>query len=470
MDAKKHKNHESPNKTKKAPQEAQRGVTASRRRTEREDNIKRRQLFKNVAKVPTELRGRKEPLSDRSWGRREKSATRRTQESVASTPLVLERSYRVEGDFNGLEPNCLETRQECVETRIEGVETRAEGAETRTERVEMWAECEKTMKECEKTRAEGVKTWAEYVKAREVQDRRPKEVTVTTCPTLVYLFYINIIRHNKSYRVKRDRPPVRRKKSIEIENDLPTQGNDVPSPVHEENNPKIKSERRLGYNSPPDSASRGGRNADRGENKAEPKSKLQAMFVEDRTMKHKEAPKEVVREEGKMSTARTNEIREGSKEEPESKPQAVKEKFGTTKHRESTETTKRGKDSASAVERNSKKGGSTEKPRNKLHTLKPKIVKQGKTIEEIIRGGDRTNTARRNARRERKVTDTRKYRAKELDKRRAATREPKELLKAWKKLLNIISSNFQFSLNRLKAVLLEKKKAYSESIPCIKNI
>ena len=64
MDAKKHKNHESPNKTKKAPQEAQYGVTASRRRTEREDNIKRRQLFKNVPKVPTELRGRKEPLSD----------------------------------------------------------------------------------------------------------------------------------------------------------------------------------------------------------------------------------------------------------------------------------------------------------------------------------------------------------------------------------------------------------------------
>ena len=267
MDAKKHKNHESPNKTKKAPQEAQRGVIASRRRTEREDNIKRRQLFKNVPKVPTKLRGRKEPLTDRSWGRREKSAARRTQESAASTLMVPERSYRIEGDFNELEPNYLETRQECVETRTEG-------AETRTEHVETWTECEKTRKECKKTRAEGVKTWAKYVKAREVQDRRPKEVTVTTCPTLVYLLYINIVKYNKSYKVKRDRPPVRRKKLIEIENDLPTQGNDVPSPVHEESNPKIKSERRLGYSSPPDLASRGGRNADRGENKAEPKSIL----------------------------------------------------------------------------------------------------------------------------------------------------------------------------------------------------
>ena len=64
VDAKNHKNHESPNKTKKAPQEARRGVTATRMRTEREDNIKRRQLFENVPKVLTELRGRKEPLSD----------------------------------------------------------------------------------------------------------------------------------------------------------------------------------------------------------------------------------------------------------------------------------------------------------------------------------------------------------------------------------------------------------------------
>ena len=354
-----------------------------------------------------------------------------------------------------------------METRTDYEETREKGAETRTERVETWAECEKTKKECEETRAEGVKTWAKYVKAREVQDRRPKEVTVTTCPTLMYLFYINIVRHNKSYRVKRDRLPVRRKKSIEIENDLPTQGNDVPSRVHEESNPKIKSERRLGYSSPPDSASRGGRNANRRENKAEPKSILQATLVEDRTVKHKVVPKEVVKEEGKTSIARTNEIREGSKEEPESKPQAVKEKFGTTKHKESTKTTKRGKDSASAVERNSEKGGSTEKPRNKPHTLKPRAVKQGKAIEETVRRGDRTNTARRNARRERKVTDT--YRAEELDKWRAATREPRELLKAWKKLLIKISGNFQFSLNRLKAVLLEKKEAYYESIPCKKT-
>ena len=64
VDAKKHKNHECPNKTKEAPQEAQHGVTASRRRTKREDNIKRRQLFKNVPKVSTELRGRKDSLSD----------------------------------------------------------------------------------------------------------------------------------------------------------------------------------------------------------------------------------------------------------------------------------------------------------------------------------------------------------------------------------------------------------------------
>ena len=76
------------------------------------------------------------------------------------------------------------------------------------------------------------------------------------------------------YRVKRDRPPVRRKKSVEIENGLGTQGNDVLTPAHEEGNPKIKSERRLGYSSPPDSASTRKRNADRGENKAEPKSKL----------------------------------------------------------------------------------------------------------------------------------------------------------------------------------------------------
>ena len=308
------------------------------------------------------------------------------------------------------------------------------------------------------------------MKAREVQDRRPKEVTVTTCPILVYLFYINIVRHNKTYRVKRDRPPVSRKKSVETENDLPIQGNDVPTPVHEERNPKIKSERRLGYSSPPGSTSRGGRNADRGENKAEPKSKLQATFIEDRTVKYEEAPKEVVKEEGKTSIARTNEIREGSKEEPESKPQAVKEKFRTTKHRESIETTKRGKDSASAVERNSKKGGSTEEPKNNPHTLKPRTVKHDKTIEETARGGDRTNTARRNARRERKVMDTRKYRAEELDKKSTATREPRELLKAWKRLLNKISGNFQFSLNRLKSILLEKKEAYYESIPCKKNI
>ena len=161
VDAKKHKNHENPNKTKKTPQEARRGVTASRMRTEREDNIKRRQLFKNVSKVPTKLRGRKEPLSDRSWGRREKSVAMRTQESAASTPLVPERSYKDEGDFNGLEPNCLETRQECMETRTECVETRAKGAETRTECVETWVECEEM-------RAEGVKTWAESVKAGEV--------------------------------------------------------------------------------------------------------------------------------------------------------------------------------------------------------------------------------------------------------------------------------------------------------------
>ena len=130
-------------------------------------------------------------------------------------------------------------------------------------------------------------------------------------------------------------------------------------------------------------------------------------------MKHKETPKEVVKEEGTTSTARTNEIREGSKAEPESKPQAVKEKFGTTKHRELIQTTKRRKDMASVVERNTKKGGSTEEPKNKPHTLKPRTVKQDKTIEETVRGGDRTNTARRNARRERKAKPECKLQLKE---------------------------------------------------------
>ena len=484
VDAKKHKNHECPNKTKEAPQEAQHGVTASRRRTKREDNIKRRQLFKNVPKVSTELRGRKDSLSDQSWGRREKSAARTTKGSAASTLLVPERSHRVVGVFNGLVPSNLETRQECVETRTEYVQIRAEGVETRTERVETQAECEKTRKEYEETRVEGVKVWAEhvkawaeYVKAREDQDRRPKEVTVTTCPTLVYLFYINIIRYNKSYRVRRDKPPVRGKKSIEIENDFPTQGSDVPSPIHEESNPKIKCERRLGYSASPDSVSRGGRNVDRKENKAEPKSKLQATIVEDRTVKHVEVPKEVVKEEGKTNTAKINEIKEGRKEELERKLQAAKEKSGITKHRETTETNKRGEDSVSAVERISEIGESTKKPRNKLHALKPRAMKQAKTVEETVRGGDRENIARRNTRKEKKVTDT--YKAeeidkgraatKELDKGRAETREPRELPKAWKKLLNKISGNFQFSSNRLKAVLLEKKEAYYESIPCKKK-
>ena len=166
-----------------------------------------------------------------------------------------------------------------------------------------------------------MKMWAECVETRAVQDRIPKEVIVTTYPILVHLFYINLIRHKKIYKVKRDRPPVRGKKSVEIENGLPTQGNDVLTPVHEEGNPKVKSKRRIGYSSPPihkkrnpevritrgpgsgskekrgivegatpviakhkettkaigrrgDSASIGGRNEDRGENKAEPKSKL----------------------------------------------------------------------------------------------------------------------------------------------------------------------------------------------------
>ena len=94
-------------------------------RTERENNIKWRQLFENVPKVLTELRGRKEPLRDRSWGRRAKLVARRTQESATSVPLVPELSYKDEDDFNGPEPNCLETRQEYVETRTECVETRA---------------------------------------------------------------------------------------------------------------------------------------------------------------------------------------------------------------------------------------------------------------------------------------------------------------------------------------------------------
>ena len=161
------------------------------------------------------------------------------------------------------------------------------------------------------------------------------------------------------------------------------------TPIHEEGNPKVKSERRLGYSSPPihknrnlevritrgpgsglkekrgtvevatpviakhketteaigrrgDSASTGRRNADRGENKEEPKNKLQATFVEARTVKHEETPKRAVKEEGTASTARTNEIRERSKAEPESKPQAVNKKSGIAKHRESIETTKRG--------------------------------------------------------------------------------------------------------------------------------
>ena len=211
------------------------------------------------------------------------------------------------------------------------------------------------------------------------------------------------------------------------------------------------------------------------------------MFVEARTAKHEEMPKAAVKKEGIASTARTNEIREGSKAEPESKLQAVNKKSWTAKHRESIETTKRGKDTASAVERNTKRGGSTEEPKNKPQALKPRTVKQDKTIEETVREGDTTNTARRNAKREwkakpecklqpkeepepvrqevltksdnsatGKVTSTRNYRAKGLDKRNAAIREPRELLKACKKLFNKFSGNYQFSLNRLKSVLLEK--------------
>ena len=167
-------------------------------------------------------------------------------------------SYKDEDDFNKPEPNCLETRQECVEmrqecveTRTECMETRAEGVETRAECVETRAECVETRTKCMETRAECMETWAECVETRAVQDRKPKEVIVTTYPILVHIFYINFVRHKKIYKVKIDRPPVKGKESVEIEKGLPTQGNDVLTPVHEECNPKVKSERRIGYSSPP---------------------------------------------------------------------------------------------------------------------------------------------------------------------------------------------------------------------------
>ena len=299
----------------------------------------------------------------------------------------------------------METRTECVEKRAVCVETRTECVETR-------AECVETRTECMETRVECVETRVECVETRAVQDRRPKEVIVTTYPILVHTFYINFVRHKKIYKVKRDRSPVKGKKSIEIKNGLPTQGDDVLTPVHEECNPKVKSERRIGYSSPPihkkrnpevritrgprsgskekrgtvevatpvtvkhrekteairrrgDSATTGGRNANRRGNKAEPKSKQQATYEEARTVKHEEMTEAAVKEGGTASTARTNEIRKGNKAEPKSKPQAVNKKPGTTKHRESIETTKRGRGIASAVERNTKRRGSTEESKNK---------------------------------------------------------------------------------------------------------
>ena len=103
-----------------------------------------------------------------------------------------------------------------------------------------------------------------------------------------------------------------------------------------------------------------------------------------------------------------------------------------------------------------------EEPKNKPQALKPRTVKQDKSIEETVRGGDTTNTARRNAKRERKAMPECKLQLKEkpepigLDKRCEAIREPRDLLKAWKRSFNKISGNYQFSLNRLKSVLLEK--------------
>ena len=114
MDTKSHMKHESPNKTRKAPQEARRRAAARRIRTKREDNIKWSQLSENVPEVLIELRGSRELLRGRRWGRRAKPATRRTQTSVlqvtAFAPLVPAFSYEGEGNFKGSAPDCVETR------------------------------------------------------------------------------------------------------------------------------------------------------------------------------------------------------------------------------------------------------------------------------------------------------------------------------------------------------------------------
>ena len=128
------------------------------------------------------------------------------------------------------------------------------------------------------------------------------------------------------------------------------------------------------------------------------------------------------------------------------------------KHKETTKEIVRG-GMANIVGRNTKREGSKAKPKSKLQALneEPKPVRQ-----EFLTKRDNSATGR--------VTGTRNYRAKGIVKRTIVTTEPEELLKVRKRLFNKISSNYQFSLNRLKPVFLRKKEAYFESIPCKKNI
>ena len=91
----------------------------------------------------------------------------------------------------------------------------------------------------------------DYVETRATQDRSLNEVIEMSYPTLVYIFYINFARHKGACKVERDKLLEKGKKFVEIEKGSLAHGGTVLSPIHKEQNPKVKSEREIENGSSP---------------------------------------------------------------------------------------------------------------------------------------------------------------------------------------------------------------------------